>query len=367
MANVSSDRSRNIERFLNHITAKQSQGLPVGPFGSILLAEACLIDVDNFLRRQDVQYVRYVDDFRVFCSSRKHCIEVRHGLPEYLFEVHRLLLESSKTSVRHVIRFLAEELSDPEESEQQAKVDKLNELLNEFATQAGGVYWDGDVPLEPDENELLGQAEKESFKPLFEQCLRRSSLQIGLARHLLRRARRSKTAVLNEHILNNLEVLSPVMRDVVACLIVTILKKQAQDDGQQLMQFCANSDIANLRFVRMWILDLLFRRPDLCEPTQALLYAETSVRDLGICPSALLATAHTQIDWVRARKETWRNHNSWDRRALIWSSSILPRGERRPFLSMVVDQGDPLDVAVAKHLLSKSNPLAAAVSKPATQ
>jgi hypothetical protein len=31
----------------------------------------------------------------------------------------------------------------------------------------------------------------------------------------------------------------------------------------------------------------------------------------------------------------------------------LPSGERRPFLSMVVEQGDLLDAAVAKFLLSR--------------
>jgi hypothetical protein len=65
-AGVTNDRSRNIESFLNKVTAKQSRGLPVGPFASILLSEACLIDVDNFLLRIGCEFVRYVDDFRVF-------------------------------------------------------------------------------------------------------------------------------------------------------------------------------------------------------------------------------------------------------------------------------------------------------------
>jgi hypothetical protein len=351
MATVSSERSGSIERFLNQITAKQSQGLPVGPSASIVLAEACLIDVDNFLRRLDVPYVRYVDDFRLFCSSRKQAVEVRHSLAEYLFTVHRLSLESSKSSIQHVVRFTSDELSDPEESEEQAKVDKLNELLNEIAEQHGGYWFEG--VDEPDENELLGQAEKESFKSLFEQCVKRPSLRLGLTRHLLRKARQSRTAVLNDLILEHLETLAPVMRDVIRCLIVTIPRKQASEKGQQLLRFCYNSDIGNLPFIRMWILDLLTHRPDLCGVVEALKFAEESGKYFGIRPFALLATAHKQVDWVRSRKETWRNHEPWDRRALIWSSSILPSGERKPFLSMVAEQGDHLDAAVAKFLLSK--------------
>jgi hypothetical protein len=143
------------------------------------------------------------------------------------------------------------------------------------------------------------------------------------------------------------------MRDVVRYLVTTIPKKQAGLRGQQLLQFCSTSDLGDLPFVRMWVLDLLIQRPDLCGPVQALAIAEEGRNLLGIRPSALLAAAHKQIDWVRARKETWRNHEPWDRRALIWSTSILPSGERRPFLSMVAEQGDQLDAAVAKHLLSQ--------------
>jgi hypothetical protein len=82
MAAVSTERSNNIEHFLNQLTAKQSQGLPVGPLASIVLAEACLTDVDNFLRRLDIEHVRYVDDFRIFCkSARVNGLETHaHGI-----------------------------------------------------------------------------------------------------------------------------------------------------------------------------------------------------------------------------------------------------------------------------------------------
>ena len=104
--------------------------------------------------------------------------------------------------------------------------------------------------------------------------------------------------------------------------------------------------------MRIWLLDLLARRPDLCQPARALDYAEGTPKSFGIRQTALIAAAYNQIDWVRARKETWRNQEPWRRRALIWSASILPSRERRRFLSMVAEQGDHLDAAVAKYLLS---------------
>ena len=48
-AGIPSERSQNVEAFLSSLTAKQSRGLPVGPSASIVLAEASLTDVDDFL------------------------------------------------------------------------------------------------------------------------------------------------------------------------------------------------------------------------------------------------------------------------------------------------------------------------------
>lgn len=352
LATVSVQRSKNIERFLNQLTSKQSQGLPVGPLGSNILAEASLIDVDNFLLRQGSPHVRYVDDFRIFCRSRKEAVELRHALTEYLFEVHRLSLETSKSKILYLETFIKEELSDPEETEQQARFDKLNELLEGLQNERG-VY--GFEPIDEDEHEeLLTQAQRESLVELFADCVSNPPLHLGLARHLLRKALRSRTVVLNEIIFANLQGLAPALRDVVRYLAVTIPKGSARAKGHALLEFAEENDVGGLPFVNMWLLELILRRPDLCECNEALKFAEKSSKHLGVRPQALMAAVYNQVDWIRSKKETWRNNEPWDRRAIIWSTSKLPTGERRPFLSMVAEQGDILDVAVAKWLLSQS-------------
>jgi len=69
-ANVERARVETVHDFLLALNLKQSRGLPVGPIPSIVLAEALLTDVDNFLLRRGASHVRYVDDFRIFCGSR---------------------------------------------------------------------------------------------------------------------------------------------------------------------------------------------------------------------------------------------------------------------------------------------------------
>jgi hypothetical protein len=227
----------------------------------------------------------------------------------------------------------------------------MNQLFKELVDESGPYWFEG--LDEGTEKELLNKAQKESFIAVFKDCVERRPLHLGLARHLLRRGRRSRTNVLNSLIFEHIEALAPVLRDTVRYLAVTLPKAQAAKRGKQILAFCKDSDIGALPFVRMWILELLHRRPDLCSAADAIALAEESTADLGYRPAALLAAVYKQVDWVRARKETWRNYEPWGRRALIWSTSILPSGERKPFLCMVAEQGDLLDAAIAKLLLSK--------------
>jgi hypothetical protein len=344
-ATISKARAQNTERFLSRLTAKQSQGLPVGPFASILLAEMCLNDVDTFLLRKRASHVRYVDDFRIFCASRREAVMVHHDLAEYLYTAHRLSLESSKTKIMHVDRFTREELRDPEEEEQRKKVNRLNEMMDEVFQNLGPYEDISDVV---DEQELSSEATRDALLELFVECVDRPPLHLGLARHLLRRGTAMHTAILHSMVFKNLQTLCPALRDVTRYLSKTLSGKSLHARGKEVVKFLEESDVSILPFVRLWMLDLIEQKPGLLPPTKALEIAEASTSSLGIRSYALLARKYRILDWVREQKETWRNHGDWDRRAIIWSSSVLPADERRHWLDLVQETDDPLDRAVAQ-------------------
>ncbi len=344
-AGIQPDRAQNIERFLSRLTAKQSRGLPVGPTASILLAELCLNDVDALLLRKGATHVRYVDDFRIFCSSRGSALELLHDLTDYLYTAHRLSLETSKTKILFKKAFIDKELKDPDEEEQRARVDKFNELVEEFLPAN---QWYSE-PIEiPDDEELDFQAARDALVELFDDCIGKPPLQLGSARHLLRRAKKMNTAVLNDRVTAHLEGLAPVLRDAVRYLIATVPKKTANERGAEVLKFLEQSSIAFLPFVRLWALELMEKRGDMVNRQEALRFAKESEVQLGIRPYALLARKYKLIDWVRAQKETWMNHGPWERRAIIWAGSVLPKNERRHWLDLVQESEDPLDRAVAQ-------------------
>ena len=72
------DLALGVEEFLLNLNQRQSVGIPIGPAASIVFSEALLIDVDEFVRSEfsNVEYVRYVDDFRFFSNSRAELEEV---------------------------------------------------------------------------------------------------------------------------------------------------------------------------------------------------------------------------------------------------------------------------------------------------
>jgi len=339
-------RVNNIHEFLLALNLKQSRGLPVGPVPSILFAEALLTDVDNFLLRKGATHVRYVDDFRIFCASRAEAIAIQHDLTEYLYTSHRLSLEASKTRIMHVSRFVSEELRDPEEEEREAKANKLNDLIEQLKDATG--Y---DVSADELPEDEQSAAVRESLADLFESCVATRPLHLGLARHLLRRGTQMKTAVIAEQVFEHLEVLAPVFRDVSRYITRCLPKKSARSRGEQLLNFLQKSDMGPLPFIRMWGLKILRLRPELASTAKIWELAEDSAANLGRRYLALVARSAGKIDWIRGQKENWRNHGSWDRRAIIWSSCTLPQSERKPWMDIVAACGDHCDAAVARFAL----------------
>jgi hypothetical protein len=345
IANVPVLRANNVEKFLLQLTAKQSRGLPVGPAASILLAEASLIDVDNFLLRQGVPFVRFVDDFRIFCRSRREAIRIHHDLSDYLYTSHRLILEPWKTRILTVESFRQRELRDPAEVERVARIERVKARLSEILAESGYQIGEDDL-LDEDKDKLV----RENLVELFEQCIAQNPLHLGLARHLLRRATRLRTLVLNAPIFQDLDRVVSVFREVANYLSVTISKRSALQRGEELVEFITGGDYGQIPFVRLWAFEIFHKRPDILRTEQGFQLANTFSGELGYRQVALMARAGRRLDWVRAQKESWTNHGPWDRRAIVLAGSILPAGERKPWLGLVEETSDdPLDRAVAQY------------------
>jgi hypothetical protein len=354
VAGVSLERRQNIVGFLSQLTATQSRGIPVGPYASILLAETCLNDVDGFLLRKGYPHTRYVDDFRIFCRTRRRAVLILHDLTEYLHTSQRLSLVPGKTRIRSKARFLKYELRDPAEEEQAGQESVLTKTLSEMSA-AGTPEYSGEIEELEVNEEILNEATRENLKELFKGCVADRPLHLGLARHLLRRATQLRTNVLLDTAMSNLPVLSPVLRDLIRYLRVAIPKKstnKSESYGARILEHLQSSEYGDIPYLHLWFLELLRLRPDLASSDKALRAAETAESLLGLRMTALLARVYRQRDWIRSHKETWRNHRDWDRRAILASAAVLPNDERNHWLGMIQGTASGLDRAVAQHIAS---------------
>ena len=85
-----------IEQLLLFWADRNSYSLPVGSNASRILAEAALIDVDKFLLDHKIRYVRFVDDFRIFCKDVVEAQKILNMLINRL-DQEGLYLNSKKT------------------------------------------------------------------------------------------------------------------------------------------------------------------------------------------------------------------------------------------------------------------------------
>lgn len=334
-------RARTIERFLGNLTARQSRGIPVGPSASILLAEACLSDVDLKLVRGGYVHSRYVDDFRIFCNSQTQAEKALHDLSDYLYTAHRLSLQSHKTKIIDIEEFKDEELFDPEKLEEQSKTQKIAEELSFY-----GRYSDNETDEQPKiDSEELKKLVRQNLSELFDVCLEKNPLNLGLARYLLRKATQSKTAVLQEQVIYNLQALLPVLRDAMTYLYRTTKTRNYELIGSKLIEFLNESHLSFVPYVKLWLVHTLTEKfsTDFETPILQLCRSDNDNRYL-----ALMAKKENHLEWVREQKEIWNNYNPWERRAIIWAAPVLPPDERKYWLRSIENAGDKLDYIIAK-------------------
>jgi hypothetical protein len=121
-----------VKKLISNLMERNSYGIPVGPYASRVLAEGVLIDVDAFLYSNGVDFVRWVDDYHIFCKSEYDAQSNLFRLGEWLYSNHGLTLQSAKTRILPTYRYIKEVLVKPEEN--LTDRDYVVSLLKEFHT-----------------------------------------------------------------------------------------------------------------------------------------------------------------------------------------------------------------------------------------
>lgn len=344
--------SKTIENFLMDLNNKVSKGIPVGPAASIIMAEALLIDIDQFVENKGFKYTRYVDDFRFFSDTKEELIMLEHDLTQYLYHNHRLTLEGSKTKLTDTDYFVENYLQDPEIVERdkvEEEIDKLNEKVHNF-------YWEFEEDFEeeiPDQDKINAdkiKAQGEAFKYLMKEILDKPYFDLGLARHILRRSKALRSRAIITQLLDNIDYFAPVIRDVVLYLNSVTNKTMIEMNIDKFLHIINNSEALKYPYFKLWV-EYYFASHELFA-----LYPDIKKFILGhgnIRNQALFAENTKNISWVREYRNRVSILGPWERRSIIYSSKILSNDERIKWMEYI-EKNNPsfLEKIIIKYVKS---------------
>jgi hypothetical protein len=338
--------SKIIERFLMELTNQVSRGVPVGPAASIVFAEASLIDIDDFILNREFDYVRYVDDIRIFSNSIVELERILHDLTAYLYKSHRLVLSSSKTKIINTDDFVAQYIDDPVEKEKEA----IHEAIKSQNIQITGDYPYlepvGDIENLPPESKVKAQAK--AFVNLMEDIIGLDTLDLGLARHILRRARYLRTRAILPLLLKNFDKFAPVIRDVMLYLGTVTNSKMFEYNQASIEDIVTSSRSYKYPHVKYWVDNYLAdTKFTLKSPILRGVVSKSVIRI-----QAINSITQRLLPWVREHKDMIDQVSPWDRRAIIYSGQILSKDERTHWMDSVLLKEDIVDRSIASYIKS---------------
>lgn len=342
--------AKSVEDFLTRLNQKASQGIPIGPSASIVFSEATLIDVDQFVANRGLVHTRYVDDLHIFSQSTDALESLTEELVAYLFDSHRLQLSWSKHQLLASSDYIDKYLETP-------AVIERRELLGvaQVICDYGDSYTESDVDGlidkylerrdEEDEPPLARTGPLRDILEMFRQqqvqerkTVRRAALEallttavksppldIGLARHTLRRGRELHAVELVEAVLEHFVVLAPVLPDVFLYLHAVASHEVLTEHISLFERAFTSKFVAQHRFVRHWVDWFRSLHPEILRGDAL----REFWRSAAIEHQARAARKLRNLAWVRDQKSRIATLGLWDRRAVLMAAEVMPIDERR--------------------------------------
>lgn len=318
----------DIEGFLLAMNNKASQGVPVGPAASVIMAEAVMIDIDAFISQCEVSHTRYVDDIRMFSNSKENLARAIERLTLYLYENHRLTLATDKTKLMDSEDFVENHLHNPYLDDK----DEIMEELDNISPYGGNEFDENEDFNDDDVGEKLTNA--------LHKILEFDYIDLGLARSIIRTARRNKISALISPLLDKFEYFAPVAPDLFLYL-EEVTENYTSLFIKNKLEIVCDLQESKCSLVRFWIEHYVSSHSSLLASQKLKNFVMSGP---NIENKARAAITTNDIAWVRTHKAQVLNVGSRARRAIINSARVLPSDERNPWLTLIAQNSpSPLD------------------------
>jgi hypothetical protein len=355
-----SGKSAHAETIINIIKAmhviQTHKGLPIGPQFSRPIAELILDEIDRILINDEIEFIRYVDDYRIFCKSESEAYRALSFLAQKLYDLRNLKLNEQKTKILAKANFQKNYLRIFKDKENDRRLNEFHELCEKIGISTSS-YDDIDIEeLDPVDKEALEQL---NIFELLAKELNEDAPDLGFAKFLLNNLAKFDNTDVAELILNevNIRKVFPILRSFIGYLerVRSFSEEQKYKIGKLILDLFDDSFITELKFNRAWLINLFTVNEEWNNKEQFLvLYRKyddnTTRRELLLS----LGRSKNQSFYRENKMANLANYDHWLCRAFIAGISCLPEDERRPwYKSRGYMQRDFLDKIIEKWAIKK--------------
>lgn len=319
-----------IMSLLESTTAGVSRGVPIGPHAIHLIAEATMIPIDNSLKQQGIQFLRYVDDIVILSSGRKDSKALLSTLANVLDKQQRLTLQRHKTRLVEAVDFMT--LCD-QMIEDRPIDDNESDLLEIVSTYSSGDPYQM-ISYEEIAEEDWKAFSEERVTAVIQEYLDQDPVDYIRLRWFYRRLTQVGHPGALRISIDEIDSLGPCLASI--CGYIASIRSLEDSDWLQLgtdfLEWLDLREINTNEFFKLSILSLFSKSPHINHLPELLTKYPTSE------PSArrelLLAAEHNgAVDWLREQKESFDLFDAWQRMAFIYACRSFPSDEKKYFLN----------------------------------
>lgn len=333
-----------VVNLLESTTAGVSRGIPIGPHGIHLLAEAAMIPIDNSITSNGLDFLRFADDILIFCNSKRSAKAALASIATILDKQQRLMLQRHKTEIYEPDKFRQLCESMIEDRPISHDEDKILKVIRKYSG--------GDPYCTVSYDEISGEDWKaiseEMVAGIIHEYINKSAVDYIRLRWFCRRLTQIGHPGAIEVSLNEIARLGPCFANICSYLasVQSIAPEKWKRLGQKLLDLLGTEEVRDNEYFRLSILSLFTKNKNVNHfPQLAKMYpsSEPFVRREIL----LAAKQNAAYDWLREHKENFQSMDQWQRMAYIFGSSGLPKDEKKYFLNRC-NFSRPFDEVLAK-------------------
>lgn len=315
---------------LESTTAGVSRGVPIGPHGIHLIAEATMIPIDNSLSSNGLDFVRYADDIIIFCNSEENARKTLPLIANILDKQQRLMLQRHKTRLmsRAECQVLCSEMIEDRPINRREAG-----LLHIIRKYTGGSPYNS-ISYEKISPEDWAKFGDKNIREVIEEYIAQDEIDFIRLRWFYRRLTQVGHPGAIDVSLENIDKLGPCFANICSYFasVQAIEPDQWKTIGARLLGLLESDNVKNNEFFQLSILSLFSRNSHINH------FADLTKRFPDSNPYArreilLAAKANNASDWIREHKENYQHMDVWQQSAFIFCCSDLPPDEKKYFIN----------------------------------